>query len=92
MADKYNNKIRNNKIISASDIGQYSYCSISWYLNKLGIKPNSENISKGVKNHYRLGVELDNSKKFLEKTYKSIFLGFLFLFISIIFLFFGGIL
>jgi len=41
--------------IFASEIGQYHYCPVAWYLKKSGYKPSSPNIKQGMKKHDRYG-------------------------------------
>ena len=55
-------KIDKNYIINASDIGQYHYCSKSWFLQKCGYKPESDLIDKGIKKHIKTGKILDELK------------------------------
>ena len=46
--------------ISASEIGQYHYCSMSWYLQKCGYEPKSEMLNVGKQKHVELGQTIDN--------------------------------
>jgi len=41
--------------ISASEIGQYVYCPVSWYLIRCGYKPTSPLLEIGIKKHNELG-------------------------------------
>jgi len=41
--------------IYASEIGQYHYCPVSWYLQKCGYKPNSPYLKRGESKHHSLG-------------------------------------
>ena len=50
-------------IIRASEIGQYCFCSISWYLQKCGYKPKSPFIESGIKKHKDLGKIIELSQK-----------------------------
>ena len=45
----------NNDIINASEIGQFNYCSIAWFLQRSGYKPLSEHLDSGIKVHKNLG-------------------------------------
>ncbi len=47
-------RIKNN-VLSASEIGQYIYCSVSWYLQKCGYKPESIKLDVGLKKHKKMG-------------------------------------
>ena len=59
--------LQNSDIINASEIGQYHYCSIAWYLQRSGFKPKSEFLDIGIKKHKELGLAIDeinyNTKK-----------------------------
>ena len=50
---------KRNDILSASEIGQYTYCSISWYLQRCGYEPDSPHLEQGKTLHKNLGVTLD---------------------------------
>ena len=81
-------KIKTDKVISASEIGQFCYCSIAWHLQKQGFKPNSEFLEAGQKKHNELGQLI---KKTEVKTLTSkiiAFIGYIFLFFSIFLIFF----
>ncbi len=81
-------KIKRDEVISASEIGQFCYCSIAWYLQKQGFKPNSEFLEVGQKKHNELGQLI---KKTELKTLKSkiiAVIGYIFLFFSIFLIFF----
>ncbi|KYK24882.1 hypothetical protein AYK24_05700 [Thermoplasmatales archaeon SG8-52-4] len=47
------------EIISASEIGQYHYCSIAWYLQRCGYQPKSEMLNIGIKKHMEMGKIID---------------------------------
>ena len=81
-------KRNKNFLINASEIGQYQYCSVSWYLQKCGYEPISPKLQQGTKSHTQLGFIIDDItyKTKAIKVLKNI--GFLFLAISIIILFY----
>jgi hypothetical protein len=54
-----NTPLRKKPIISASEIGQYTFCSLSWYLQKCGYPPQSHRLLSGKQAHIRLGRTLD---------------------------------
>jgi hypothetical protein len=75
-------------IIRASEIGQYYFCSNSWYLQKCGYQPISKQLEFGTKKHEELGRIIDNLEK--ENKRSNIFtaIGIILLIITIlIFLF-----
>lgn len=54
--------MKNNDIISASEIGQYYFCSTSWYLQKCGYIPDSPFLKTGSKKHEKLGDIIDKTQ------------------------------
>ena len=52
-----------SSIIRASDIGQYCFCSIAWYLQKMGHRPDSEAIKRGTQEHHKLGLQMESFKQ-----------------------------
>lgn len=42
-------------VITASEISQYSYCPIAWYLERCGSKPESPGLVKGTNEHANAG-------------------------------------
>jgi len=80
------------KIINASEIGQYNYCSVAWFLQRCGYEPLSEFLDVGAKTHKDLGIILDYTK---QKTRKSRILsnvGYFLLIIGILFFLFEVVL
>ena len=77
-------KLNKKNIISASEIGQYVYCSISWYLQRCGCQPDSLLLDLGKKTHINLGNEIDNINFNIKKSKRYAILGYLFLTISFI--------
>ena len=85
-------KISENNIISASEIGQYYFCSNAWFLKKCGFKPISPNLEIGIKKHDELGKIIINSEKEIKKSNIFALLGSILLIISLLLLFFEVIL
>jgi len=75
-------------IIRASEIGQYNYCSIAWYLQKCGYEPKSPLLDIGTKKHMELGRIIDNTHLKMKKSKAIAIIGYLLLSIGVlIFLF-----
>jgi len=55
MMDK---RANNSDVITASEIAQYAYCPISWYLKRSGCKPNTPGMVVGLKKHAKVGEEI----------------------------------
>ena len=82
------NRLNNSDIIRASEIGQYHYCPVSWYLQKCGYKPKSQYLEIGKKKHEELGIRIDNLNVNIRKYRTLEILGYLFLIVGVlIFLF-----
>ena len=74
-----------NPIIYASEIGQYHYCQVSWYLQKCGYKPNSPYLKKGESKHHSLGRILISVEKQNSRSKILSYLGIFCLLFSLIF-------
>ena len=81
-------KIEKNSVISASEIGQYCFCSISWYLQKQGFKPNSELLEIGQKKHDEIGQLINKTEIKIIKSKILALIGYIVLFLSIFILIF----
>ncbi|KYK20985.1 hypothetical protein AYK21_01155 [Thermoplasmatales archaeon SG8-52-2] len=83
MRCKKNINFKDSNVISASEIGQFCYCSISWYLQQCGYKPNSPKLEIGIKKHEDIGRIIESSKKSNKKSKILALTGYLILFIGI---------
>ena len=59
---------KKESMISASEIAQYHYCSVSWYLQRHGFRPNSETLNIGKKEHVKLGEVIDDILRYRKKS------------------------
>jgi len=75
-------------IISASEIGQYHFCSIAWYLQKCGYKPKSQSLELGLEQHKKIGETIDYVNKKMIKSKIIALLGYIILFFSLLILIF----
>lgn len=82
------NKKKRDEVISASEIGQFCYCSIAWYLQKQGFKPNSELLVIGEKKHDEIGRIIKKTEKNMVKSKILALIGYIVLFLSIFILIF----
>ncbi len=79
---------KDTDIISASEIGQYHYCSVAWYLQKCGYVPKSPMLDVGIKKHLELGRVMDRTQLYIRKSRFIAIIGYLLLIIGVlIFLF-----
>ena len=74
----------NSKIISASEVGQYTYCPISWYLQRVGYRPDSKMLDIGKKAHEIYGNNIDSIEVIQRHSHKFVSFGLLLLILSII--------
>ena len=51
------------KPISASEISQYVYCPVSWYLKRSGVQPQSPGLQRGIAEHRKAGHRLAHLEK-----------------------------
>ena len=75
---------KNKDIISASEIGQYYFCSKAWHLQKCGYKPQSLLLDVGTKKHIDLGRIIDNTQKNIKKSKIFATIGYLLLAVAVI--------
>jgi CRISPR/Cas system-associated exonuclease Cas4 (RecB family) len=68
-----------NKIISASEIAQFNYCSNSWYLQRCGIKPEAPQLEIGTKKHKQLGDLISNIDSNVKKSKYVLIIGLILL-------------
>ncbi|MDD4093548.1 MAG: hypothetical protein PHF94_02910 [Methanothrix sp.] len=52
-----------SRTITASEISQYVYCPVSWYLKRSGVQPYSAGLKRGRDEHERAGGRLTVLKK-----------------------------
>jgi CRISPR/Cas system-associated exonuclease Cas4 (RecB family) len=50
-------------VIAASEISQYVYCPVSWYLKRKGASPRSPNLERGIRAHIGAGKRLSLLQK-----------------------------
>ena len=80
------NRFRDDKIISASEIGQYKFCPLSWYLQRCGYKPKSKSLDYGKEKHIEVGKIMYYTKSETKKSNIFELIGYMILIIAFIFL------
>lgn len=83
---------KDTDVISASEIGQYHYCSMAWYLQKCGYEPKSPSLDNGIKKHVQLGEIIDYTQTNIKKSKLLAVIGYLLLAIVILIVIFEVIL
>ena len=73
-------------ILKASEVAQFSYCSVAWHLERQGYKPESPYLERGLEEHVRLGVKIESLSR-QERTAKRLrYIGCALLFLVILLL------
>ena len=80
---------KNTNIINASEMSQFYYCSIAWYLQKCGYEPKSPMLNYGKNKHYNLGKIIDRNQRNIKISKIFAFFGYLILFVGIFIFIFG---
>jgi len=71
-------------IINASEIGQFFFCSISWYLQKYGNKPISKFLEKGKLKHLEYGNMVKNKNLYAKRSRILANIGYILLIFAIL--------
>jgi hypothetical protein len=83
---------RKNDVLSASEIGQYHYCSIAWLLQRSGYEPESPFLEAGKQIHAALGDTMDGLEIKVRSARWAAILGFLIFCVAVFLLLFEVIL
>ena len=75
--------LNKNEVLTASEIGQYTFCSISWYLQRCGYKSSSPLLEVGKKSHIKLGKTIDTIQYEIKKSKRFAVIGYLLLVLAI---------
>lgn len=75
---------RASETISASEIGQYQFCSVSWFLVKCGYKPKSPLLDKGLNKHKEIGEIIEFAQSNIKKSKLLSYIGYLILITAVI--------
>ena len=87
-----NKCFKDSDVIRASEIGQFYYCPVSWYLQKCGYSPKSQMLEIGIKKHEDLGKIIEFTQKRNKKSKLLALTGYLILFFGLLIFFFEVIL
>lgn len=77
-----------NNVITASEIGQYEYCSNAWFLQKKGYKPDSIYLKRGTDKHKELGNTINKTENSLKKSNVFAIIGYVLLGIAFLIILF----
>ena len=78
---------RRNGTISASEIGQYHFCPMAWYLQRCGYEPKSQSLELGKEKHIQHGKVMYYAQKNVRKSKILAYSGYLLLLTALILLF-----
>ena len=76
---KKQTSFKETDVISASEIGQYHYCNMSWFLQKCGYEPKSPALEHGIKKHAELGELIDYTRRITKKSKILALIGYILL-------------
>ena len=76
--------LKRNDVINASEIGQYAYCSVAWFLQRCGHEPDSPLLEVGKKIHIDLGNTIDDIQVEMRRSRMFARIGYLLLIVAII--------
>jgi hypothetical protein len=80
--------LNKNDMIRVSEIGQFHYCSVAWYLQRYGYKPISSKLEIGLQKHIEYGKILDLNQVNRRKSKKLSIIGYTTLILGILILIF----
>ena len=80
---------RSGDVIRASEIGQYLYCPVAWYLHRCGYQPQSPLLEKGVQVHEAYGHILEGIDQKNQLSKRCAVIGYLFLCVLILLILYG---
>jgi len=81
-----------NDVICASEISQFEYCSIGWYLQRCGYSPDSPSLDAGKKTHVNLGRTIDSIQEEMKRSKRYSLVGYFLFFVACFFIIFKVIL
>ena len=79
-------------VLNASEIGQYHFCSMAWYLQRQGYEPKSPLLEVGTEKHMLLGKAVDQVQSDTRRAKVLSIVGYLLLIAVILIFLFGVIL
>lgn len=84
MGKPYQTSCKKTDIISASEIGQYQFCSVAWHLQKCGYKPQSPSLSRGEQKHKALGAIVHQVEKSTKRANVVAVIGYLLIIVAVL--------
>jgi hypothetical protein len=84
--------LKKTDVLSASEIGQYIYCSCAWRLQRSGYEPESPFLESGKQFHVAMGNRIDGLEGKMRYSRLLVLLGFVVLCVAFLLVLFGVIL
>ncbi|MCJ7697935.1 MAG: hypothetical protein MUO73_06365 [Thermoplasmata archaeon] len=84
--------LKKTDVLSASEIGQYIYCSCAWQLHRCGYEPESPFLESGKQVHVAMGNKIDGLEGKMRYSRLLVLLGFVMLCVAFLLVLFGVIL
>ena len=82
---------KRSDVLSASEIGQYVFCSCAWQLRRMGYEPESPFLEPGKQAHIALGETIDGLERKIQYSRWCAVIGLIILGLALLFFFFGVI-
>ena len=77
-------QFRESDLISASEIGQYHYCPVAWYLQKCGYEPQSPLLEICIEKHVKHGNIIDRVQVSAKKSKVLAAAGYMLLIVAVL--------
>ena len=84
--------LKKTDVLSASEIGQYNYCSLAWFLRRCGYEAESPFLESGKQAHVAMGTKIDGLEGKMRYSRWLLLLGFVTLCVAFLLVLFGVIL
>jgi len=84
-------RFNGTKFISASEIGQYIYCSVAWHLQKCGYEPKSPFLEIGKEKHVKIGKIINHTQVNTKRSRVFSIIGYLLLIVAVLLILYGAI-
>jgi hypothetical protein len=76
-----------SEVLSASEIGQYVFCSNAWRLRRMGYEPESPRLDQGTRTHVTLGNHFDAFDVRIRSSHWYLLIGLILIFLAGLLLF-----
>ena len=74
----------NKPVLKASEVGEFAYCSVAWYLERQGCKPESPALEESSEEHADLGVKIESLSEAEQSSKRLSYIGYALLLVAVI--------